>query len=151
MVSLLPELGRFASSLTKRWDKSEDLLHDTIVRALAAEHAFVDGTNLRAWLFTIMHNLRVNAVRRSKRETSGLSDEIMALLSTPGRQAPAIALRDLRRAIDELDEAHRSVLLLVGLEGLSYEEVSEVLSVPMGTVRSRLSRARTRLRHRLDA
>jgi RNA polymerase sigma-70 factor (ECF subfamily) len=75
----------------------------------------------------------------------------MALLSTPGRQAPAIALRDLRRAIDDLDEAHRSVLLLVGLEGLSYEEVADVLSVPMGTVRSRLSRARTRLRHRLDA
>ena len=147
----LPGLRRYAMALLRGSSDADDLVQETVVRALDRMALFQPGTNLRAWLFTIMHNLRVNAVRRSKRESSGLSDEVMALLSTPGRQAPAIALRDLRRAIDELDEAHRSVLLLVGLEGLSYEEVADILSVPMGTVRSRLSRARTRLRHLLDA
>lgn len=147
----LPGLRRYAMALLRGNSDADDLVQETVVRALDRMTLFQPGTNLRAWLFTIMHNLRVNAVRRSKREATGLSEEATALLSTPGRQGPAIALRDLRRALDELDEAHRSVLLLVGLEGLSYEEVADVLAVPMGTVRSRLSRARARLRHLLDA
>jgi RNA polymerase sigma-70 factor (ECF subfamily) len=138
-------------ALLRSGPDADDLVQETVVRALDRRELFQPGTNLRAWLFTIMHNLRVNAARRSRRETTGLPDEAAFLLATPGRQGAAIVLRDLRRAIEDLDEGHRSVLLLVGLEGLSYEEVSEVLALPMGTVRSRLSRARARLRHLLDA
>jgi RNA polymerase sigma-70 factor (ECF subfamily) len=147
----LPGLRRYATALLRGGSDADDLVQETVLRALDRMALFQPGTNLRAWLFTIMHNLRINAARRTRREATGLSDEAAALLAVPERQGGAIALRDLRRALEELDEAHRSVLLLVGLEGLSYEEVADVLNLPMGTVRSRLSRARTRLRHLLDA
>jgi RNA polymerase sigma-70 factor, ECF subfamily len=110
-------------------------------------HLWQKGTDLRAWLFTILHNQYVNHVRRAVREGSavGLSDSEPLLTSAPN-QGKRLELRDLERAIAKLPEEQRSVLLLVGLEGMRYEEVASVLDVPVGTIRSRLSRGREMLR-----
>jgi RNA polymerase sigma-70 factor, ECF subfamily len=123
-------------------------VQDCLARALARLHLWQDGTDLRAWLFTILHNQYVNHVRRSAREGSAvaLSESEPNLTSRPN-QSQRLELRDLERAIARLPDEQRSVLLLVGLEGMRYEEVASVLDVPVGTVRSRLSRGREMLRH----
>jgi RNA polymerase sigma-70 factor (ECF subfamily) len=148
MVALLPELGRFASSLTKRWDKSEDLLHDTIVRALAAEHTFLDGSNLRAWLFTIMRNTWLNSKRPSVSAAYYVAPDDHLLTH--------ILAADVRRARDDLMAASKVFPTLpyrarqVIRCSLKYEtnhaEMAAALHVKAGTVKSRLNRARTELR-----
>ena len=148
MVALLPELGRFASSLTQRWDKSEDLLHDTIVRVLAAEHTFVDGTNLRAWLFTIMRNTWLNSKRPSVDAAYYVAPDDHLLTH--------ILAADVRRARDDLMAASKVFPALpyrarqVIRCSLKYEtnhaEMAAALHVKAGTVKSRLNRARTELR-----
>jgi RNA polymerase sigma-70 factor, ECF subfamily len=122
-------------------------VQDCLARALGKLHLWQDGTDLRAWLFTILHNQYVNQVRRSVREGAavGLS-ETEPLLTRAPHQGKRLELRDLDRAIRKLPEEQRSVILLVGLEGMRYEEVADVLGVPVGTVRSRLSRGRDALR-----
>ena len=123
------------------------LVQDCLTRALGKIHLWQEGTDLRAWLFTILHNQYVNQVRRSVREGAavGLS-ETEPLLTRAPHQGRSLELRDLQRAMAKLPEEQRSVILLVGLEGMRYEEVAEVLDVPVGTVRSRLSRGREALR-----
>jgi RNA polymerase sigma-70 factor (ECF subfamily) len=110
-------------------------------------HLWQKGTDLRAWLFTILHNQYVNYVRRSVREGAavGLSDSEPLLTRGP-QQGQRLELRDLERAIAKLPEEQQSAILLVGLEGMRYEEVAAVLGVPVGTIRSRLSRGREALR-----
>jgi RNA polymerase sigma-70 factor, ECF subfamily len=146
----LPGLRRYAMALLRSGSDADDLVQETVLRALDKEALWRPGTNLRAWLFTIMHNLRVNAVRRRIHEGAALPSSASLRMATPAAQVEALALRDLRRALDRLEEDHRAVLLLVGFEGMSYEEVGTVLALPPGTVRSRLSRARARLRRLLE-
>ncbi len=126
---------------------ADDLVQDCLTRALSKVHLWQKGTDLRAWLFTILHNQYVNNVRRAVREGSavGLSDSEPSLTTLPN-QAKRLELRDLQRAIAKLPEEQRAVILLVGLEGMRYEEVARVLDVPVGTIRSRLSRGREMLR-----
>src|SRR5262249_12666458 len=126
---------------------ADDLVQDCLARALGKLHLWQEGTDLRAWLFTILHNQYVNQVRRAVREGAavGLS-ETEPLLTRGPHQARNLELRDLERAMAKLPEERRAVILLVGLEGMRYEEVAEVLGVPVGTVRSRLSRGREALR-----
>ena len=121
-------------------------MQSTLVRALAKSHLWQPGTNLRRWLFTILHNQRVSEVRQMIREQRALADERVAALS-PVSSDPTtrIALLELDRAIAVLPEARRQVVLLIGLE-MSYGEVGDILGVPVGTVRSRLARARETLR-----
>jgi RNA polymerase sigma-70 factor (ECF subfamily) len=144
----IPRLRRYARALTRDLNAADDLVQDSLTRALGRLHLWQDGTDLRAWLFTILHNQYVNHVRRSAREGSavGLS-ETEPTLSTRPAQGKRLELRDLERAIARLPDEQRTVLLLVGLEGMRYEEVAAVLDVPVGTVRSRLSRGRETLRH----
>jgi RNA polymerase sigma-70 factor (ECF subfamily) len=114
-----------------------------LVRGLAKLHLWREGTDLRAWLFTILHNQYVNQVRRAVREGAAVSvSETEPSLTRSADQGKRLELRDLDRALARLPEEQRTVILLVGLEGMRYEAVAEVIGVPVGTVRSRLSRGR---------
>jgi RNA polymerase sigma-70 factor, ECF subfamily len=147
----IPRLRRYARALTKEPSRAEDLLQSCLARALAKGHLWEPGTDLRAWLFTILHNQHVNDVRRAVREGVIVPvDDMAPVLTAPSTQGAALRLRDLERAMKRLPEEQLQVLLLVGLEGMRYEEVANVLSVPVGTVRSRLSRGRDTLRQLMD-
>lgn len=143
----IPRLRRYARALTRDVASADDLVQDCLTRALGKLHLWQEGTDLRAWLFTILHNQFVNQVRRAVREGAavGLS-ETEPLLTRAPHQGRSLELRDLERALTKLPDEQRVVILLVGLEGMRYEEVAEVLGVPVGTVRSRLSRGREALR-----
>ncbi len=143
----IPRLRRYARALARDVAAADDLVQDCLTRALGKLHLWQEGTDLRAWLFTILHNQYVNHVRRSVREgaAAGLSETEPMLTRAP-QQGKRLELRDLERAMAKLPEEQRSVILLVGLEGMRYEEVAEVLGVPVGTIRSRLSRGREALR-----
>ncbi len=143
----MPRLRGYARALTCDVVLADDLVQDCLTRALAKLHLWHEGIDLHAWLFTILHNQYVDHVRRSMREGAGarLSDNEPLLARAP-RQGQGLELRDLGRAIAKLPEEQRSTLLLVGLEGMRYDEVAAVLDVPVGTIRSRLSRRRETLR-----
>jgi RNA polymerase sigma-70 factor (ECF subfamily) len=147
----IPRLRRYARALTRDASRADDLVQNCLVRAIAKEHLWQPGTDLRAWLFTILHNQNVNEVRRSVREGVSVAVEDVAPVLTLAPNAGAsLQLRDLERAIAMLPEEQRQVILLVGLEGMRYEEVAVVLDIPIGTVRSRLSRGREMLRKLMD-
>jgi RNA polymerase sigma-70 factor, ECF subfamily len=143
----IPGLRRYARALTRDLIAADDLVQDCLTRALGKLHLWQQGTDLRAWLFTILHNQYVNHLRRAAREGAvvGLSEREPLLARAP-QQGRRLELRDLKRAITKLPGTQRSVILLVGLEGMSYGEVAAILDVPVGTIRSRLSRGREALR-----
>ena len=143
IVAHIPRLRRYARALAGDSHRADDLVQDTLERALAKFHLWRRGSDLRAWLFTIMHNVFINQLK-ARRELA-LDDAVAdGLQSAP--QSDPLELRDLDAALRQLPVEQREVLLLVGLEQLSYTEVSKALSIPVGTVMSRLSRGRERLR-----
>jgi RNA polymerase sigma-70 factor (ECF subfamily) len=143
----IPRLRRYARALTRSADRADDLVQETLLRAISKSHLWQPGTDIRAWLFTIMHNLYVNMVRRVMREEAAVDiDQISSSLVAVTDPTSSSQLRDLERALGRLPDEQREVILLVGLEGMSYETAAEVLGVPVGTVRSRLSRGREALR-----
>lgn len=144
LVELIPRLRRYARALVGDRATADDLVQDTLERAWAKLHLYRRGTDLRAWLFTVMHNVHVNRVRAS-RVTDTLEDEMPELAQRPA-QGDALLVRDLDRAIAQLPAEQRAVLLLVTLEEMSYDAVARTLGIPIGTVMSRLSRAREKLR-----
>ena len=144
LVELIPRLRRYARALVGDRATADDLVQDTLERAWSKLHLYRRGTDLRAWLFTVMHNVHVNRVR-ALRLTDTLEDEMPELAQRPA-QGDALLVRDLDRAIARLPSEQRAVLLLVTLEEMSYEEVARTLGIPIGTVMSRLSRARDKLR-----
>ena len=144
IVELIPRLRRYARALTGDHAAADDLVQDTLERAWAKLHLYRRGTDLRAWLFTVMHNVYVNQLRAA-RPVAQL-DEDMPELSQPGRESDGLELRDLDLAIRRLPPDQREVLLLVVLEDMSYDEAAGTLGIPIGTVMSRLSRAREKLR-----
>lgn len=142
----LPRLRRYARALVGRRDHADDLVQDTLERACSKLHLWRPGSNLRAWLFSIMHNVHVNQVRsRASEKTEALPDNAPEI---PVRAAQNgwMEVRDLERALKRLPHEQREILLLVGLEQMAYEEVAHTLGIPIGTVMSRLSRGRERLR-----
>ena len=151
LAAEIPRLRRYARALTRDVTRADDLVQNCLTRAVAKQHLWQPGTDLRAWLFTILHNQHVNDVRRSVREGVSVAVEEMAPVLTvhPGALA-ALELRDLEAAIGKLPQEQRQVILLVGLEGMRYEEVALILGIPVGTVRSRLSRGRDQLRRLMD-
>jgi len=144
LVDLIPRLRRYARALVSDRASADDLVQDTLERAWAKLHLYRRGTDLRAWLFTVMHNVHVNKVR-SARPTDPLEDE-MPELAQRAAQGDSLVVRDLDRAIARLPDEQRAVLLLVTLEEMSYDQVARALGIPIGTVMSRLSRAREKLR-----
>lgn len=145
IVAEIPRLRRYARALTGRTDSADDLVQDTLERALDKWRFWQRERELRPWLFSIMHNLHVDGCRRDGR-LDFVDDEMLPLPAQRGEQDDALELRDLDRALALLPLDQREVLLLVGLEELSYREVARALGLPLGTVMSRLSRARSRLR-----
>ena len=144
----IPRLRRYARALLRNPDRADDLVQDTLLRGLEKFHLYQPGSNLRAWLFTVMHNLHVNSHRSAARRGQTIHVEKVQL-SIPPTQLSRLELRDLERAIDSLPEDQRMTLLLIGLEGMRYEDVAQICDVPIGTVRSRVSRARQALRQML--
>jgi RNA polymerase sigma-70 factor, ECF subfamily len=147
----IPRLRRYARALTRNRERADDLVQDTLGRALSKEQFWQPGTNLRAWLFTIMHNQNVNNVRRDIRESGALGIETISV-ALPATTDPTASRQmfELERALAQLPLEQRQVILLVGLEGISYEDAAGILLIPVGTVRSRLSRGRDALRKLLD-
>jgi RNA polymerase sigma-70 factor, ECF subfamily len=147
ITACIPRLRRYARALTGNRDAADDLVQDTLERAWGRFHLWRRGTNLRAWLFTIMHNLFVNDSRTRNRENqfAAEEDEASAVAASPAHEK-SIELRELDAALRQLPEEQREVVLLVGLEQMSYREVARVTGVPLGTVMSRLFRGRERLR-----
>ncbi|MBX3675414.1 MAG: sigma-70 family RNA polymerase sigma factor [Rhodocyclaceae bacterium] len=144
IVAEIPRLRRYARALTGDATRADDLVQDTLERALGKWPLWRPG-NLRAWLFAIMHNLFVNQMR-SPRVVDYPGDGAIPEMSTRATQTDVLELHDLARSLSLLNVDQREVLLLVGLEELSYEDTARILGVPIGTVMSRLSRGRERLR-----
>jgi RNA polymerase sigma-70 factor (ECF subfamily) len=147
LVAQIPRLRRYARALTRDVAAADDLVQDCLMRAVSKSHLWQEGTDLRAWLFTILHNQYVNQVRRTVREgmAVALSDTDPVLTWGPSQDI-RLELRDLERALAKLPDEQRSALLLVGMEGMNYDEAAAVLGVAVGTIRSRLSRGREALR-----
>jgi RNA polymerase sigma-70 factor, ECF subfamily len=147
----IPRLRRYARALTRSADRADDLVQETLLRAIAKAHLWQTDTNIRAWLFTIMHNQYVNMVRRAIRDGANIDIEQMSSKIAATTDATASRqLYELDRALSRLCDEQREVILLVGLEGMSYDAAAQILDVPVGTVRSRLSRGRDALRRLMD-
>jgi RNA polymerase sigma-70 factor (ECF subfamily) len=142
----VPALRRYARALTRNAELADDLVQDTLVRALRSEHLF-HGGELRSWLYTILTNLNRNRLRSLARRppVQSIDDN-----DAPDMAGPEAGGRDIERALASLVEDQRAALLLVVLEGLTYREVAEVQGVPIGTVMSRLARGRALLKERWD-
>ena len=150
-VQHIPRLRRYARALTGDRGRADDLVQDTLERALVKFHLWRPGSDLRAWMFTIMHNVHVNQLRANSSAVLSALDDEAALPAIRATQSDRLEVLDLQIALLRLPEEQRAVLLLVGLEQMTYEEAAGVLNVPIGTVMSRLSRARERLRWLLSS
>lgn len=141
----IPRLRRYARALVGDRYAADDLVQDTLERAWNKLHLWRQGSDMRAWLFAIMHNVFVNQVR-SRRQDIERNMEELPVVPVRATQGQSLELIDMEKALMMLSDEQREVVLLVGVEQLTYEETSRALSVPVGTVMSRLSRARERLR-----
>lgn len=150
LIQHIPRLRRYARALAGDAARADDLVQDTLERALVKLDLWRPGSDLRAWLFTLMHNLFVNQIRVSCNQTLCELDEA-ADIPVSGGQGEALAVRDIHAALAKLPSEQREVMLLVGLEQFAYADAARILGVPQGTVMSRLSRARERMRQLLDA
>jgi RNA polymerase sigma-70 factor (ECF subfamily) len=143
----VPALRRYARALTRNADRADDLVQDCIERALRKQGLFRPTGPLQAWLYRVLLNVYRNGLRASRRRGDHLSlDEMVIEPAIPAPQPGRIALAEMSRAIDKLPDEQREALLLVALEGVSYEEAAGILEIPAGTLMSRLSRARAALR-----
>jgi RNA polymerase sigma-70 factor (ECF subfamily) len=144
----IPRLRRYARALVGDRYVADDLVQDTLERAWNKFYLWRPGSDLRAWLFTIMHNVFVNQARRRRKEFEELTDEMPAA-AVRATQGDQLELQDVDRVLRSISPEQREVVLLVAVEQLTYEEVSRALDIPIGTVMSRLSRGRERMRQAL--
>lgn len=151
LMEHIPRLRRYALALIHNRELADDLVQDTLERALGRLHQFEAGTDLRAWLFTVMHNVFASQTRRAASRAHYVEADEQQLgqaeFAVPGGQLRSLEMRDLDYALQRLPAEQREVVLLVGLEEMSYADVALTLGVPIGTVMSRLSRGRERLRN----
>jgi len=145
ILAALPNLRAFAISLCFSRDRADDLVQDTILRAWANIDRFERGTNLNAWLFTILRNAFYSEWRKKRLEIEDVDGSYAERLAAPPEQGARLEFDDLRNALAKLRPDHREALLLVGAQGFSYEEAAAVCRVPVGTIKSRVNRARIRL------
>ena len=144
---LIPQLKRYARVLTRDVIAADDLVQDCLARALEKIHLWEPGTDLRAWLFTILYRAHISHMRRDARQRDHLElQEFDRSLVISPNQTARLELRDLERGLAKLPEEQRSVILLVGLEGMDYAEAAAAVNTPLGTVRSRIARGRESLR-----
>jgi RNA polymerase sigma-70 factor (ECF subfamily) len=145
------DLRRYSRALLSDPHDAEEIVQECVLRALARRHFWQGVRDPRAYLFTILHNVHVD--RLASRRRAGIQvdlDSVVTYLSRPAPQPAALELRDLQRGLDRLPADQREVVLLIGLEGMSYQDAADILRVPLGTVMSRLSRGREALRRSMD-
>ncbi|WP_443189737.1 sigma-70 family RNA polymerase sigma factor [Methylobacterium sp. Leaf99] len=145
LIALVPRLRRFARMRTGNAAEADDMVQATLMRAWERRSQFQDGTNLVAWLFTILRNTHLNQRKRLRREVEDVDGAFAGALSSAPDQEHRVALFELQAALNDLPEEQRETLLLVTVDGLKHEEVAAVLGCQVGTVKSRVSRARERL------
>jgi RNA polymerase sigma-70 factor (ECF subfamily) len=145
LIELLPSLRAFARSLAHNSAQADDLVQDTLVKALANVERFEPGTNLRAWLFTILRNHYYSQLRKLKREVEDADGKFAARLAVRPEQDGSVDLEDFKIAFQQLAPDHREVLTLVGASGCSYEEAATICGCAVGTIKSRVNRARRKL------
>ncbi|MGF7161402.1 RNA polymerase sigma-70 factor (ECF subfamily) [Rhodoligotrophos appendicifer] len=150
LIAQIPNLRAFAYSLCGNSDEADDLVQETLMRSWANIKSFQEGTNLRAWLFTILRNAFYSERRRRRNEVDNGDGEAEARLVDIPRQDSHMDFQDFRSALADLPEEQREALILVGASGFSYEEAAEICGCRTGTVKSRVSRARRRLIELLD-
>ncbi len=145
LLAATPNLRAFAVSLTGSFDRADDLVQDTLLRALSHIDRFERGTNLNAWLFTILRNLFHSEYRKRRREVEDVDGSYAGRLKVQPEQGSRLDFEDFRTALDKLPHDQREALLLVGASGFSYEQAAEICGCAVGTIKSRVNRARNRL------
>ena len=150
MVALVPQLHSFARSLTRDGVRADDLVQEALMRALNNIDRFRPGTNLKAWLFTIVRNEHYSQLRRRKFEAHGVDTELLPEPSVPPDHDGKLELRDLNRALACLSPGQRTALILVSASGFSYEEAAAICHCAVGTIKSRVARARETLLQMLE-
>lgn len=145
LLEHIPNMRAFAMSLCGRADRADDLVQDTLMKAWTKLDTFEPGTNMRAWLFTILRNAFYSDLRKRKREVEDADGAMAATLATHPEQDGHMDFSDFRIALDRLPPDQREALILIGASGMSYEEAAEICDCAVGTVKSRVNRARMRL------
>ncbi|MDQ2081806.1 sigma-70 family RNA polymerase sigma factor [Xanthobacteraceae bacterium Astr-EGSB] len=145
MLSAVPSLRAFAISLCGNVDRADDLVQETLLRAWANIHSFEPGTNMSAWLFTILRNLFRSEYRKRRREVPDGDGTYADTMKTQPEQSSRVEFEEFRVALNKLPTDQREALVLVGASGFSYEEAAEICGCAVGTIKSRVNRARTRL------
>ena len=145
LLAAIPKLRAFALSLASHADHADDLVQETLMKAWNHQDSFQAGTNIKAWLFTILRNEYFSQLRKRKREVEDADGEYAGSVMTPGGQESQLAMADLRIALQQLPADQREAVVLVGASGFSYQEVADICAVPVGTVKSRVNRARNKL------
>ncbi|MGJ0391316.1 MAG: sigma-70 family RNA polymerase sigma factor [Methylocystis sp.] len=145
LIAAIPSLRAFAISICGNSDRADDLVQETLVKAWGSLGSFSEGTNLTAWLFTILRNIYYSEFRRRRRETPDPDGEIAARLVAPESQNAHMEFLDFREALQKLPLDQREALILVAAQGMSYEEAAEICGCAPGTMKSRVNRARNRL------
>lgn len=149
LLSAVPSLRAFAVSLSQNSDRADDLVQETLVKAWDKQASFQPGTNLKAWLFTILRNEFYSQMRKRGREVQDSDGAMTARLAVHPSQHGSMDLEDFRNALERLPEDQREAIILIGASGFSYEEAAEICECAVGTIKSRVSRARTRLQELL--
>lgn len=149
MVAQMPYLRAFAVSLSGSYSVADDLVQDTLVKAWSHADSFQPGTNFRAWLVTILRNTYFSQYRKRAREVQDSDNLHAEQIPVKGGQESNVAMQDVQKALDKLAPEHREILLMIGITELSYEEAAEICNVAVGTVKSRLNRARAKLAEHL--
>lgn len=145
LLSTLPSLRAFAVSLSGRHDKADDLVQDTVMKAWAKQESFEMGTNMKAWLFTILRNEFYSQMRKRGREVQDTDGAFTERMAVHPSQYGIMDLSDFKAALDKLPDDQREAIILIGASGFSYEEAAEICKCAVGTMKSRVSRARTKL------
>ena len=149
LLTILPQLRTVAMALARDRSGADDLLQDSLMLALAGRRSFQPGTNIKAWMYRVMRNRLISLIRKRKMNTISLDEPAAAAIGTRGGQEDQMAVRELERALSRLPAVQRQAVLLVGVEGYSHVEAARQAGCRVGTVKSRLSRARSVLKGRL--
>jgi RNA polymerase sigma-70 factor (ECF subfamily) len=150
LLGAIPSLRAFAVSLAQNADKADDLVQETLVKAWDKQDSFQPGTNLKAWLFTILRNEFYSQMRKRGREVQDSEGIMTSRLAVHPSQQGKVDLEDFRNALELLPEDQREAIVLIGASGFSYEEAAEICDCAVGTIKSRVSRARAKLQEILD-
>ena len=145
LTRLIPQLRRYAYALVNQADTADDLVQDCLERALTRHHLWDPSRPMKPWLMTLLHNIYANKARKYHRSPGLISIDDTEELADNSNTSE-LSLRELQHSLDQLSEEHRQVILLTGLEQMSYKETATILDIPVGTLMSRLSRARNNLR-----